>query len=569
VKSWKTFLYFLKAYPQRGAVMIFALTVAGILEGVGIAALLPLISILTENDVTTGGRLTTLLSDFFRTLGYESNLSTVLIFIVIMIIAKAVVTLAAITQVSYTSAHVAADLRTSFLQHLLRANWLHYLNLRSGASINALGMESQRAALAFKYGCLTISFIVQIIAYAALAFLISWQVTLAALGIGVMLVLFLGFLTHEARQAGNTQTHVYDRVLGLINDALMAAKPIKAMHKDQNHARMMQADIKILQKAHQKMEFVDQSIFVISEPLMLIFIACGLYFALEYNVMPVTELLFMSVLSLRLIMRLSSAQRSYQTMAANESALWSLRNKINSAAQAEEKHQGTKKPILTKGITVVDIHYSYVDRPVLDGVTLSLPVKKFHLIYGPSGAGKTTLVDLVTGLITPDKGHILIDSVPLSEIDMQEWRKQIGYVPQEVLLFHDTIYNNIALNDESLTRSNVENALKHAEAWDFVSSLEQGMDTIVGERGAKVSGGQRQRLALARAIVHYPQVLILDEATSALDKDTEMAVLKTVRSLTTDMMILAISHSQALMEYADDIYYLQSGKIVKGKSNDG
>ncbi len=169
---------------------------------------------------------------------------------------------------------------------------------------------------------------------------------------------------------------------------------------------------------------------------------------------------------------------------------------------------------------------------VLKNITIEIPSRTFTSIIGPSGAGKTTLVDLVTGLFEPIKGQVLIDGVPLPELDLRKWRRMIGYVPQDTILLHDSIFSNVTLGEPSFSEEDVEHALKAAGAWDFINAMPEGVQTIVGERGAKLSGGQRQRIAIARALVHRPQLLILDEATSALDPETEAAICQTLKDST-------------------------------------
>ncbi|MEE9606962.1 MAG: ATP-binding cassette domain-containing protein, partial [Myxococcota bacterium] len=176
-----------------------------------------------------------------------------------------------------------------------------------------------------------------------------------------------------------------------------------------------------------------------------------------------------------------------------------------------------------------------------------------------SGSGKTTIADLISGLVQPDTGGVFVDGVPLDEIDLRLWRSTIGYVPQEMFLFHDTVLMNVTLGDPSQRPEDVELALRRAEAWEFVSKLPQGLDTVVGERGALLSGGQRQRLAIARALAHRPRLLILDEVTTSLDPESERAVCDALAKLHGNVTILAVSHQPALASMADRIYRIQDG----------
>ena len=245
-----------------------------------------------------------------------------------------------------------------------------------------------------------------------------------------------------------------------------------------------------------------------------------------------------------------------------ESAFWSLKDKTQAAQQAQESLTGTYEPALTRSIRLENVSFGYDESLILENVSIRFPVGSFTAIVGPSGVGKTTVVDLVTGLLRPRQGQIYIDDVPLEKIDLKKWRRMIGYVPQETLLLHDSILMNVALGDKDLTAKDVEDALQAAGAWEFVSNLPQGIHTVVGERGHKLSGGQRQRIAIARALVHKPKLLILDEATTALDPENEAAICETLRKLSGKITILAISHQPALMKVADQAYRLQNKTVV-------
>ncbi|MFB3102227.1 MAG: ATP-binding cassette domain-containing protein, partial [Alphaproteobacteria bacterium] len=195
-------------------------------------------------------------------------------------------------------------------------------------------------------------------------------------------------------------------------------------------------------------------------------------------------------------------------------------------------------------------------------VSLDFPKGTITVLTGPSGAGKTTITDLLIGYRTPDSGQVLVDDRPLEEFALNQWRAMIGYVPQELVLFHDTVFSNIALGDPKIGEAEVRTALKAAGALDFVDNMAEGLHTQVGEKGAKISGGQRQRIALARALVTQPRLLILDEVTSALDPDTELAIVDNILALRGQSTIIAITHRPAFREIADQIYELANGSVI-------
>jgi ATP-binding cassette subfamily C protein len=286
-----------------------------------------------------------------------------------------------------------------------------------------------------------------------------------------------------------------------------------------------------------------------------------MYVALTYWAVPLKTLILMALLFGRALASFSKVQKQYQQMVTGESAFWSLRETIDLTQAAREPSLGTVRPTVRRDVTLREVNFSYDDQRVLHRVSLTLPVGQVTALVGPSGAGKTSIVDLIVGLIRPQDGEVWLDDIPLSDIDLVAWRQTVGYVPQETLLLHESIFVNISLGEPGITEADVEAALRAAEAWDFVAALPEGMHTLVGERGSRFSGGQRQRIAIARALVHEPQLLILDEATASLDPASEAAVCETVRKLRGGKTILAITHQSALLDIADRVYRLDRGEV--------
>jgi ABC-type multidrug transport system fused ATPase/permease subunit len=184
-------------------------------------------------------------------------------------------------------------------------------------------------------------------------------------------------------------------------------------------------------------------------------------------------------------------------------------------------------------------------------------------IVGPTGAGKTTIVNLLMGLFQPSEGRILVDGYDLKEIYVKAWREKIGYVSQDVFLFNASIRDNIVLWEEKVLQVEVERAARVAQLHDFVQSLPHGYDTLVGDRGLRLSGGQCQRVAIARAIFRRPEVLIFDEATSALDNLTENVVYRAINALRKQATVVVIAHRLSTIRDADQIAVLSGGKVVE------
>lgn len=212
----------------------------------------------------------------------------------------------------------------------------------------------------------------------------------------------------------------------------------------------------------------------------------------------------------------------------------------------------------------VSFAYADVSTPALGGISLSIRQGESVGFVGSSGAGKSTLVDVLLGLLSPDAGEVLVDDRNIQD-NLRGWQNQIGYVSQSIFLTDDTLRRNVAfgLGNHEINTAAVERAIKAAQLNDFVDSLPDGLDTIVGERGARLSGGQRQRIGIARALYHDPAVLVLDEATSALDLATESEVMQAVNALHGKKTILIVAHRLSTVERCDRLYKIEHGKITK------
>ena len=214
----------------------------------------------------------------------------------------------------------------------------------------------------------------------------------------------------------------------------------------------------------------------------------------------------------------------------------------------------------------VSFKYKGSDKYIFNNLNLVFQANKSVGIIGGSGEGKTTLVDLFTGLLTPNEGNILCDGVDIQE-NYPSWLSLIGYIPQSTILVNDTITSNVAfgVDPAGIDKDRVISALKDAQIYDFVSGMKDGLDTTIGDRGMKLSGGQRQRIGIARALYKNPKILIFDEATSALDSETEKEVMKSINSLMNKKTIIIISHRLSTLENCDTIYKVSGGKVYKDK----
>lgn len=555
-----------RAYPVRTFLMLISLLLAGIAEGVGLTTLLPLLSIALGDQAHSD--LANKVIHVLGLVGLEPTLVTMLVVIVIGLTLSSTLVLLGNRQVGYAVAHVATDLRIDLIRALLGSRWEYYLRQPAGALANAVATEAYRASTGYEHAANMLALVIQAVVYAVIAFIVSWKATLVSLILGGFLLMALQRLVKTSRRAGKSQTSLMRELLAHLTDTLGSVKPLKAMARYDIADSLLRHQAAELNKAMEREVMSREALRALQEPMLAILAAAGLYAALVVWKLPLSSVMVLIFLVVRVLGLLHKAQQRYHRMAAQESAYWALQDSINAALADAEPNGGTRTPSLKSAIVFEQVSFHYGSKPILSEVDLTIPVGTFTSLIGPSGSGKTTILDLICALLAAQSGRVLIDSVPIEELDKRQWRRLIGYVPQETLLLHDTVLANVTLGDPELTAADAERALKQAGAWEFVEKLTGGMNAVVGERGGRLSGGQRQRIVIARALAHNPRLLILDEATSALDPESEAAISHTLKALTPGITIIAVSHRPALIDVADQVYRLFEGRLTQIKSNE-
>lgn len=553
--------FFLRTYPWRTASLVALLTLSGLAEGIGVVSILPLLELATAESGPRSG-LSQRLVDLLATAGLQPTLVVLLSLIVGGILLKGAFRLLAMKQVGFTVARVAMDLRLSLIRALLKTRWSYFVNQSTGRLTTAMGHEASRAAQSYRYLCALLASVIQAAIYAAVAFLVSWQVALFAIFGGMLVVFVLWRLVKVSWAAGHSQTVLMRSVIARLTDAMQGIKPIKAMAREQHLQPLLEGEAHGINRAQEREVLAGEAVNSAQEPILVLLMAIALYVVLTLGHQPFTSVLMMAFLFYRLAGRISLIQSDYQSIIVGEAAFSALRGDIDAAEAAQEPQGGdAPPPALSRGITFEGVDFAYGDKVVLRDLSFFIPAGRFVALAGASGAGKTTIVDLIAALYSPQAGRILIDDTPLTEVDPVSWRRSVGYVPQEMFLFHDTLLQNVTLGDPRIDREAAMEALKLAGASEFVAELPNGLDSVLGERGGRLSGGQRQRVALARALAGNPKLLILDETTTSLDPATEQEILAALRQLRGRVTILAVSHQRAVLEAADLVLYVEGGSV--------
>jgi len=549
--------YFIGAYPKQSTMAVLALLLAGIAETLGIGALLPLITIIIEGDVTPNNAMAAVVLKGFDFINLTPTLLTLLAIIVVSISLKAIIVFQAMRYVSYVSTDIARDFRLKLISALMSAKWTYFSGLSIGKISNSISSEATRAGHCYLLFGRTIASLVQTVIYIVAAFLVSWQVSLIAIVMGIVVAVFVkGFIT-MSRRAGNDLTVYMNQMISQLNESLSGIKPLRAMGQEENYIKQLNQYTTDVMRAQKKQALSNLLLQIVYEPIAVLLLAVGLFYILSYTQTPVASVLLLAFLFYRLLTQANLLQSFYQNMIQNESAVWSMLDEINAAKTQDEKLSDGATPTLNKEITLDGISIKYDDTEIFSNFSATIPKNKISVLFGPSGTGKTSLIDAILGFIPYANGDIKIDKMSLSDIDLKAWRKKTGYVPQETFLFHDTIKQNITLGNADYSDDDIHHAMEQSGAQGFITDMPDGMNSIVGERGGKLSGGQRQRIAMARALIRKPDLLVLDESTSGLDAETEDKILETLKSLSNDITIILISHNPKILDIADHVIQIE------------
>jgi len=544
--------------------MVLFFLLAGLAEGIGLVTLLPILELAMEGS---GGAdpsgLTSVLVRILETVGLPLTLEVLLVTLVLTFCAKALAVVAATQQAGFIVAQVAMELRLQLIRSLLKARWEHFTSYPSGFLSNAISSEAQRTAWAYREFTNILSDSILALTYMMVVLLISWQTALAGSLVGAGVLFALKGFVGESRDAGGEQASLLRTMIARLTGALPGIKPIKAMAREDYVLPLLESETKGFYKAQQRVVVASAMVHGLQEPIMVGALATGLWVVVSFTTIPFPSVLVMAALFYRLTATIANIQRRSVFVAEGEATYDSLQEHIYAARAHQEEWSGVEAaPELRDALEVDRVSFAYGTGPeVLQDVSLELRSGEMVALVGPSGEGKTTLCDLMVGLLRPTAGRIVVDGVDLGQVDMHSWRRSIGYVPQEPILFHDSVLLNVTLGDDEISREEVVGALRTAGAWEFVEQLPGGLDHEVGERGGTLSGGQRQRIALARALVGSPRLLILDEPTTALDADTEAEICRTLDRLKGRVTIIAISHQPAIASVSDRVLTLQGGRI--------
>ncbi len=556
---------FFRAEGTRPWLVLICLLLASLAEAGSIGTLLPTASSIVSDTAGANGASGTIKS-MIESIGITPSLGNLILIVVGLMVTKAALAFAALSYAGISGARVAINLRRRLIRAIFDARWSFYTDQSGGKFANAISNDATRAGDAYQYSATVVAGLIQVAGYIAIAIFIDWRVAILGGIAAAVMVLAMRKLIRISRSSAYKQT---DRVSGLTIDMVDMLNNIKALKSMDRYGTLVLGLSGLLKRIKRNLitiQFSKQGVIQGSDALIAILAGSMIYAAHSVFAKTLPELMITGIVFFQIISNLTKLQKQLQTAVIIESAYVRTQELITKAEAHREVHFGSLPPKLGAGCKFVNVTFAHGNTAVIENATFDIPANQITVLQGPSGAGKTTLIDLLIGLNTAQRGKILIGGKNITTIDIKAWRQSIGYVPQELVLFHDTIRENICLSNRDISTEAIKAALDQAGARDFIDALPAGIETDVGEMGGKLSGGQRQRIALARALVTNPRILILDEVTSALDPDTEAEIVNNIASLRGRYTIVAITHRPAWTKIADNLYVVANGHVRNSKS---
>lgn len=558
-------------------VQLLAILTAGF-ELVTVASIGPFMLLVTEPNILNGDNL---LAELFNISGLETKDDFVLLMGVVII---SILVIGALTSsftiwiLSHFGQEIGVDIQNRLFHYYLTKNWLYHSRENSGNLIKQITAESNRV----KTGIINPLMLLNAKIFSATFIIVgltAYNPTIAIVLLAIFSVAYFVIyqlikirLSKLSKNVSISLTERFKEIsegLGGIRDVLFLGiqkRYIDRFEKSGSAFAKSQASIYALaQIPRYLMELVAFSCIIIFT----------LYSMRAYDGSLSTVVPILSVYALagaKLLPALQQIYASFSMIQGNFSAFESIREDLQQSKNIDSKDNFNKECVneafsINKSISLQNIYFSYPGKPntTLNDLTIDIPVNKTIGIIGSSGSGKSTIVDILLGLIEPDKGTIIIDEeFPVNNKNIHSMKKRIGFVPQFIFLSDASIKENIAFGEssEEIDEIKIDNALKLSNLKEFVSTLPEGFDTPVGQNGMQLSGGQRQRIGIARAIYRESEILIFDEATSSLDNITEAQVMRAIDNFSETKTIIIVAHRLTTVQKCDKLYLIDGGQVV-------
>lgn len=538
--------------------------IGSIMEGVGINSIIPIFSFVNKNSDQGADIISQTMVKFFNFFHLAYTLKTILLLIVALFVIKALIIYCTTLIAAKINASYEINTRSDLFKLIISANWPYLSKQKIGHLEQVLITDVNNSSNLLSYLNASILIIANLIIYILISLNISVFITILTLLVSAIIFLIFKPFFYRNRVLSEQVGKIYKDLSHYVNENMLGIKTIKAM--SMGGSIMKQAD-----RYFEKTKNLNLQVIALRnltstmlQPVGMIFIVA--IFAFFYKTGSFNFASFaVIVYSINKVFNfIQSAQAQLHSINSQIPFAQNIARYREEVRAAKEEDDGLKNFVFNKSLEFADVNFSYNhDDRVLSHLNFFIKKGETVGLIGPSGAGKTTVVDLILRLFQPVNGQILLDGRSVNEISLRDWRKHIGYVSQDMFLINDSIENNIKFYDENISRKDIISAAKMANIYDFIERQPQKFSTVIGERGVMLSGGERQRIVLARILARKPEILVLDEATSALDNESEVLIQKSIEGLKGNVTIIIIAHRLSTVMSADKLFILEKGRMAE------
>lgn len=542
----------------------------GLTEGFGFTLVIPLLGA-TQGDIPDNA-YTRFIRILLETLGFSFSLGPLLVLVVITFCLKGVILFSQSAFNAMLQTGMERDMRQAFCDKYAAMNYQYYVASSVGYLNNIVTTEINRALSGLNNYINLLINLFYIIIYVALALTINAGLTLFVLSLCLVAAVFLKRINTVLASTSLLMSKTNGEVQSLLIQFINNFKYLKATTGFPALLGHLKGKIEENRRYSLRNAILPLFTAVAVEPLAVVSLAALLWYYVGVEKKGISEVLVVMLFFYRAFMRIFESQNVWQRFSAYIGGILVVDQAGKALEAHAESQAGFWLDAFRKEIRFSKVTFAYNESPVLKDVSLAIPKNATVGIVGHSGAGKTTLFDLLTGLIVPNEGEVVIDGRDYREVNMTSLRRLFGYVTQDSVVFNDTIANNIAFWDcfpgEAACLERIRRAARLAHCEEFILEANEGFDTMVGDRGVRLSGGQRQRLAIARELFKDPPIMFFDEATSALDSQSEAAIQQSINEMAGTRTVVIIAHRLSTVRNCDVIYVLDKGCVVESGSYD-
>ena len=549
------------------AFLLVAVVIGSFLELLGVTVFMPFINVISDQTTI---QKTWYLKMFYNGFGFSSPkqfMVALTIGIIGIYVIKNIYLILEKNLIFRFSYNTQMRLSTRLLDTYMKEPYTFHLNKNIATLQRSLHEDTSRFMQVILYSLELVAELAVCLVLVTYLMIVSKSITIIVLGMLVLCVGTFTLLTRKySRKLGQDNQGYQGKIFQWMNQALGGVKEIKILERESYFTDEFQKYYKKYARGLQ----IARTISILPKYLVEAVSMTGILVKLLLGEADMTyylpQLTVFAVAAMRLMPSVGRINEHTTNMLYALPSVDLVYHDLTEIEDyIEQQNQEVKEDwTLQNSIRVQDVTYYYPDteEPVINGANLTIEKGKTVAFIGSSGAGKTTMVDIILGLLVPQKGIVMADNINIHE-KPKTFHAQVGYIPQVIYLSDDTIRNNIAfgVNEKEIDEKAVLAAMEKAQLTEFVENLPHGLDTIVGDRGVRLSGGQRQRIGIARALYHDPEILVLDEATSALDNETESAVMEAIDKLQGTKTMIIIAHRLTTIRNVDVIYEVGNGKV--------